>query len=160
MSKDIEQIIDDFVVPEMEYEPKYDKKRSKKREPVTVSIDAVPEVVLPKTKAEVYEEAKGRLKQKSAAVSGRTRTGARTSTAAAPERETAATASPRRRRTVTKEPQSGTLVAEPIWVGTAEELIPFAWRNPLLADIKKPNKLYRSAIKNAREQRLPAPRNN
>ena len=58
MSKDIEQIIDDFVVPEMEYEPKYDKKRAKKKGVVTVTIDDIPEVVLPKTHAEVVSEAR------------------------------------------------------------------------------------------------------
>lgn len=150
MSKDIEQIIDDFVVPEMEYEPKYDKKRAKKKGVVTVTIDDIPEVVLPKTHAEVVSEAKGRLTQKSAAVSRKTR--ARVSD------ETAATTY--ERRTVTGVPLSRMKkpVPDPVWVGSADELVPFAWRNPLVADIDKPSKVYRAAVKNARELLLPAPR--
>ena len=39
---------------------------------------------------------------------------------------------------------------------SAEELVPFAWRNPLVADIKKPNKYYRQAVREARSAMLPA----
>ncbi len=60
MAKDIDKIIDDFVVPEMEYV------KTKHSDAQTVKV---PEVVLPKTKAEMYKEAKGRLRQKTAAVS-------------------------------------------------------------------------------------------
>ncbi len=149
MAKDIEQIIDDFVVPEMEYEPKYDKKRSKKKDTVTVTIDEIPEVVLPKTKAEVYLEAKVRLNEKSSAVS-------RTSSRRRTKDETAAT-SDTLPRTKTKTRTKTKLVSEPIWVGSAEELVPFAWRNPLLADVKKPSKYYRAVVKSAHSDMLPAP---
>ena len=50
MAKDIDKIIDDFVVPEMEYV------KTKHSDAQTVKV---PEVVLPKTKAEMYKEAKG-----------------------------------------------------------------------------------------------------
>ena len=73
MAKTIDQILDDLVVPEMEYEPKYDvgKTKSKTQQRVAVTIDEIPEVVLPKTKAEMYREAKGRLKEKTSAASKR-----------------------------------------------------------------------------------------
>ena len=54
MEKDIEKLLDNMVVPEMEYV------KTKN----AVAVPEVPEVVLPKTKAEMYREAKGRLDQK------------------------------------------------------------------------------------------------
>ena len=63
MEEDIEKLIESFVVPEMEY-----VKTKRGADDKTVDV---PEVVLPKTRAEVYEEAKGRLGQKTSAVSRR-----------------------------------------------------------------------------------------
>ena len=48
MEKDIEKLLDNMVVPEMEYV------KTKN----AVAVPEVPEVVLPKTKAEMYREAK------------------------------------------------------------------------------------------------------
>ena len=47
MEKDIEKLLDNMVVPEMEYV------KTKN----AVAVPEVPEVVLPKTKAEMYREA-------------------------------------------------------------------------------------------------------
>lgn len=153
MSKDIEKIIEDSVVPEMKYSTKYDKLIAKTKSGASVTIDELPEIVLPKTKAEVYKEAKGRLKQKSSAVSKRTK---RNKTSA--DREVAAadlTAHAAEKHSALKPVIMP--VAEPVWVGGAEDLIPFAWRNPLDADIDRPNKYYRQAVREARELLLPVP---
>lgn len=169
MAKDIERIIDDFVVPEMEYSAKYDKLKTKG--PVGVTIDDIPEVVLPKTKAEVYNEAKGRLNQKTSAVSGRA-----LRKQALQKPEVAAIASPVESQATV---QIGSIIAEhsiadttifrvktqmftrpvddPIWVGSAQELVPFAWRNPLIPDISRPSKFYRLAVKGGGGQFLPVP---
>ena len=166
MAKTIDQILDDLVVPEMEYEPKYDvgKTKSKTQQRVAVTNDEIPEVVLPKTKAEMYREAKGRLKEKTSAASKRDGAPRRTAKTSAKvktvELEIAAVSETAERA----ESESIKLMLEqlrrpldePIWVGGAEELVPFAWRNPLVADIKKPNKYYRQAVREARSAMLPA----
>ncbi|MDE6294336.1 MAG: hypothetical protein K2L88_06935 [Clostridiales bacterium] len=181
MAKDIEKLIEEFVIPEMEYSPSYEKKsKSKKGKVKTVTIDEIPEVVLPKTKAEVYEEAKGRLKQKTSAVSRRVKKG---DSEAQPEvaattftktvTRTVTLEKPVRTVTLEKPVRTVTLdklrmpvaspaaspVAEPTWVGGADELVPFAWRMPLIPDIARPSKYYRQAVREARELLLPVPQN-
>lgn len=155
MSKNIDKVIDDFVVPEMSYTPEYEKRKSKNKTVVPVTIDDVPEIVLPKTKAEVYNEAKGRLKQKSPAAQKRT-----TVEKSRPKIETAAADAffDSETKTVSYRDRSKP-VADPVWVGGADELVPFAWRNPLIADIKSPSKYYRTAVREARELLLPVPHN-
>lgn len=156
MAKDIEKLIEEFVIPEMEYSPSYEKKakgKGKSKDKIkTVTIDEIPEVVLPKTKAERYEEAKGRLKQKTSAVSRRAKK--------IEDQEVVAT------KTVTPQKQSVFMsesgiapVADPVWVGGEDELVPYAWRLPLIADIARPNKYYRQAVREARELLLPVPQN-
>lgn len=148
MAKNLEKLIEETVVPEMEYAQK-----SARISPVTV--DDIPEVVLPKTKAEVYREAKGRLNQKTKAVSKRTATekpqkkprvkvktveleiAAVTETAEQVESEQI-----KYRKHTLKNPD-----VEPVWVGGADEIVPFAWRHPLMPDIKRPTKLYRQTVK-------------
>ncbi len=137
-----------------------------------MTIDEIPEVVLPKTKAEVYEEAKGRLNQKTAAVSRRAKkTDVRDETAAT------VTLNPITKtitRTVTKTiTRTGSQIEktskrtavtdaqpidEPVWVGGEDELVPFAWRMPLLPDIERPCKYYKQAVREAKELLLPVPR--
>ncbi|MDE5562019.1 MAG: hypothetical protein K2J01_00450 [Clostridiales bacterium] len=175
MAKDIEKLIEEFVIPEMEYSPSYEKKtkgKGKKDTIKTVTIDEIPEVVLPKTKAERYEEAKGRLNQKTSAVSRRTKK-------TDGQEETAATItlnpiSKTITRTVTKTitrvgstvekaakrtvVTSAKPVDEPVWVGGEDELVPFAWRMPLLPDIARPCKYYKQAVREAKEFMLPVPR--
>lgn len=137
MAKDLEQLIAEYVVPDMEYEPKYDKKRTKKKGLVTVTIDDIPEVVLPKTKSEVISEAKDRLTQKSTASSKKKRGVSSDETAA----------------TVTLEHRSADVTSRtktrnaPVWVGDSEELVPFAWRNPLIESIENQSKVYQALVK-------------
>ena len=151
MAKDIEKLIEEFVIPEMEYSPSYEKK-TRKKGLRTVTIDDIPEVVLQKTKAEVYEEAKGRLKQKTSAVSRRTKKREDT--------ETAATKAQEVNHTTHEFPTTFAMpVASPEWVGSEEELVPFAWRNPLLPDINKPSKYYRQVVRGGGETLLPVPQN-
>ena len=149
MAKDLEKLIEEFVIPEMEYSPSYEKK-SRKKGLRTVTIDDIPEVVLQKTKAEVYKEAKGRLKQKSSAVSRRTKKR---------EEEEVAATKPDVLNHSTHD--FSTPLAMPIvtpeWVGSEEELIPFAWRMPLISNINKPSKYYRQAVRPAGETLLPVP---
>ncbi|MCH5161191.1 MAG: hypothetical protein J1G04_04085 [Clostridiales bacterium] len=159
MAKDIERIIEELVVPEMEY--------VKSRTLKSISIEEeVPEVVLPKTKAEVYKEAKGRLKQKTAAVSKayeknkaknkgkksapkvktvelETAAAAVAGTRSIEEREHTARIKSRL-NTVKK------IVDEPKWVGGSDELVPFAWRMPLV-EIERPTKVYRAVVKASKE---------
>ena len=151
MAKDIEKLIEEFVIPEMEYSPSYEKKSKKKDRLRTVTIDDIPEVVLQKTKAEVYEEAKGRLKQKSSAVSRRTKK--------REEDEVAATKTETAFNYAANEHSAPVVlpVAKPEWVGGEEELIPFAWRMPLLPNINKPSKYYRQVVRSAAEMLLPVP---
>lgn len=136
MAKDIERILDDAVVPEMEYEPlrQSDKQR-------TVTVDDVPEFVLPKTKTEVYLEAKGRLNQKTASVS-RAKRGKRTGKTAEPFLDESAAAADE--------------IDDQVWVGAPEDMVPFAWRHPLLSDIERPSKLYRQTVKSDRASSVPA----
>ena len=157
MTNDIEKLIEQFVVPEMEVAP--DSGRGKKRktkagQTQTVTIDEIPEVVLPKTKAQVYEEAKGRLTQKTSAVSRRAK---KTS----PQPEVAATELTITKERHTDEPPTVELTVpqadDPTWVGGEDELIPFAWRHPLMPDIKRPTKYYRQVVREAREMLLPVP---
>ncbi len=176
MVKDIERILNDVVVPEMEYEPKYDigKTKSKKKKSATasvVTVDQVPEVVLPKTKAEVYLEAKGRLTEKTSAVSRttdgtavRTRTRKTSEERRKPKKpepstvelETAAVANTVSHRTV--ERKHIRPVSDVAWVGRADELVPFAWRMPLIADLARPSKVYKQVIRDSQTPMLPAPR--
>ncbi len=175
MAKDIERIIDELTVPEMEY--------VKPRTHKSISIDEeveVPEIVLPKTKAEMYEEAKGRLEQKTAAVSKAYEADRKKKNGKKPERkperkvktvelETAAAAVAGTRSIEEKEnierikarlTSLRKIVEEPKWVGSAEELVPFVWRMPLLPNIDKPTKVYRAAVRatSDRTSFLPAPR--
>lgn len=164
MAKDIDKIIDDFVVPEMEYV------KTKHSDAQTVKV---PEVVLPKTKAEMYKEAKGRLRQKTAAVSKsykppekdkpqnkrRSRKIADDEIAAAiSQPATAAERTVQLSKSVERKGRTH-IVEEPRWVGGADELIPFAWRHPLV-DVSRPSKLYRAAMREAKDRALmlPVPR--
>ena len=161
MEKDIEKLLDNMVVPEMEYV------KTKN----AVAVPEVPEGVLPKTKAEMYREAKGRLDQKTVPAS----------VAYEPKKKRAAKKRKTERKPDTDRnasddmPKSETLemlkkrigslrkiVEEPKWVGSADELVPFAWRNPLCTDIEKPTKLYRAAAGVPRERSLflPVPHKN
>lgn len=175
MAKDIEKLIEEFVIPEMEYSPSYEKKtkgKGKGKDAVkTVTIDEIPEVVLPKTKAERYEEAKGRLNQKTSAVSRRAKkTDGQDETAATvtlnPISKTITrTATKTITRTGSTIEKTSTRVvpttvqpaSEPVWVGGEEELVPFAWRMPLLPDIARPCKYYKQAVREAKELLLPVP---
>ncbi|MDE6201634.1 MAG: hypothetical protein K2M47_07175 [Clostridiales bacterium] len=175
MAKDIEKLIEEFVIPEMEYSPSYEKKtkgKGKGKDKIkTVTIDEIPEVVLPKTKAEMYEEAKGRLNQKTSAVSRRTKK-------TDPQPETAATVTlnpitktitrtvtktitrdRRIEKTMTRKPivKDVKPIDEPVWVGGEDELVPFAWRMPLIPDIARPSKYYKQAVREAKELLLPVP---
>lgn len=153
MAKDIEKIIEDSYVPEMEYVK-------------TKHFDApseVPEVVLPKTKAEMYEEAKDRLEQKTSAVSkAYTRD---TSKSVEKKQIKEKTSEPKRRTTKTLSKTSELpnglhrIVDDPKWVGHDDELIPFAWRKPLV-DIARPSKFYKQTMRDekARALLLPVPR--
>lgn len=178
MAKDIEKLIEEFVIPEMEYSPSYEKKtkgkgKKDKNEIKTVTIDEIPEVVLPKTKAERYEEAKGRLNQKTSAVSRRakktdgqnetaatvtlnpiSKTITRTVTKTVTRTESPIEKTIKRKPSVT----SAKPVDEPTWVGGEDELVPFAWRMPLLPDIARPCKYYKQAVREAKELLLPVPR--
>lgn len=155
MAKDIEKLIESFVVPEMEYSPLNDK--LVKNGGYGVTIDDVPEVVLPKTKAEMLEEAKERLSGKTAASSGGKKR-ARAETAAAAEPTTVTLSRPDNKPPVREKRVK--LAASPSWVGGADELVPFAWRMPLVADIKNPNKLYRRAVMSPVGSFLPGFHNN
>ena len=161
MAKDIERIIDELVVPEMEYVSSRTLK--------SISIEEeVPEIVLPKTKAEVYKEAKGRLNQKTAAVSkayekakAKKKGKKREPKVKTVELEAAAaavagtrsieehehTARIKSRLTVVKK-----IVDDPKWVGGEAELVPFAWRMPLLSEIDRPTKVYRAVVKATKER--------
>lgn len=174
MAKDIEKLIEEFVIPEMEYSPSYEKKtkgkgKKDKNAIKTVTIDDIPEVVLPKTKAERYEEAKGRLNQKTSAVSRRAKkTDAPDETAAtvtlSPITRTITKTITRTENPIEKQPKRKAssadvrLAPEPAWVGGEDELVPFAWRMPLLPDIARPCKYYKQAVREAKELLLPVPR--
>lgn len=173
MAKDIEQLFEGLVVPEMEYDPKYDvgkvktksKSKTKTKTRASVTVDDVPEVVLPKTKAEVYREAKGRLTQKTSAVSKKESGAEKEKRPAVKtvELEIAAVSGARaetesetikRRKAKLKSP-----VGSPVWVGDGEDLIPFAWRKPLIADISNKSKLYKQAVRESKALMLPVPHN-
>lgn len=124
----------------------------------TVSYE-VPEIVLPKTKAEMYEEAKDRLQQKTTAASkaftpGKKRSAKKPPTVKTVELETAAAAavgSASNFRSSENPVRRGAdalrrIVDEPKWVGGADELVPFAWRNPLV-EVSRPSKYYKAALK-------------
>ena len=175
MAKDIERIIDELVVPEMEYV----KTRTRRSISIEEEVE-VPEIVLPKTKSEMYEEAKGRLSQKTAAVSKaykeirnkkgeKKRERERERKGKTVELETAAAAVAGTRSIEEKDNieriksrlnSLRKIVEEPKWVGSAEELVPFAWRMPLLPNIERPTKVYRAAVRatSDRTMFLPAPR--
>lgn len=153
----IDQIIDDADIPEMAYEPDV---VTKTKSPRSVTMDEVPEVVLPKTKAEVYEEARSRLGTKTTAASVKRARTQKTRPVKTVELEIAATAQTIERvesdRIKARRQRLLLPVDEPIWVGSAAELIPFSWRKPLLADIKKPSKFYKQSVRESREIYLPA----
>lgn len=145
MVNELEKLIVQTEVPEMEVAPdRKPKKKGAKRQSVT--LDELPEVILPKTKAEVYREAKGRLTQKSRAASKTNRT-------KSPEREAAATRLARPEDEL-YEPCAPS--AQPTWVGSEAELIPFAWRMPLV-DLPKPSKFYSKIVRIERDLLLPVP---
>lgn len=173
MAKSLEKLLEEISVPEMEYSPDLEKTKNKTKRKST-TVDNVPEFVLPKTKAEVYEEAKGRLQQKTSAVSKRakeSKQNAETAAAAAvsPAVDTTAAITAATSATIVKPTRSATNfkngedvvnpVQDPDWVGGAEELVPFAWRLPLIADIARPNKYYRRAVRESRELLLPVVHN-
>lgn len=165
MAKDFEKYIDTVDIPEMEY--------SSTRKRKSVSND-VPEVVLPKTKAEMYEEAKDRLTQKTTAASrthervsrkpDRSKTSANVKTV---ELETAAAAAmgaasnvalTREKKTVEqlkKRIDGKNTVREPRWVGSESEIVPFSWSHPLV-DVKKPSKYYKAYIRTQHSRGAPS----
>lgn len=163
MEKDIEKLLDGFVVPEMEYV----KSKSK-----AVAQD-VPEIVLPKTKAEMYKEAKGRLEQKTVPVSPSYVGGKKLKKIKKPTiDETVATVALDDGKSAggsttfeILKKRIGSLrkiVEEPKWVGSADELIPFAWRFPLDRKLEKPSKVYRASVVGEKSRRalwLPVPHN-
>lgn len=173
MAKDIEKIIEESIVPEMEYV-------KPKRKSISYEV---PEIVLPKTKAEEYREAKGRLEQQTSAVSKAYRAGKK-ETPARPTRPVVKTAKPKEKTVKTVDLDSAAtavagaasnaeredleklktrlndlkqIVEEPKWVGSADELIPFGWRFPLMPDIAKPTKFYKATVKLDRRDFLPTP---
>ncbi len=170
MDKDIEKIIENSYVPDMEF-----VKPRRTTEPIEV-----PEIVLPKTKSEMYEEAKDRLEQKTRAVSkafepgkrkksGQNRQPKKKTEVKTVELDSAAAAvvgakSNEERDNLTKLKTRlnnlKKIVEEPKWVGSADELVPFAWRHPLIAEIEHPTKFYRAAVRSDknRSEFLPAPR--
>lgn len=170
MEKDIEKIIEESIVPEMEYV-------KPKRKSISYEV---PEVVLPKTKAEEYREAKGRLEQQTSAVSKAYRAGKKET----PARSVSKPAKPKGKTVKTVDLDSAAtavagaasnaeredleklktrlndlrhIVEEPKWVGSADELIPFGWRFPLMPDIAKPTKFYKATVKPDRRDLLPTP---
>ncbi|MCH5162514.1 MAG: hypothetical protein J1G38_03375 [Clostridiales bacterium] len=181
MANDIEKIIETIDIPEMEYDATQPKHKS-------ISYE-VPEVVLPKTKAQEYEEAKDRLTSKTVPVSktyerrthdGRThetgehgrktRTDARPARVKTVELDSAASAAigaasnatrSLERKSVAalkKEIEHNKLVDSPKWVGSEIELIPFAWRHPLV-EVKKPSKYYKAVVRSEKSgDTLSAPR--
>lgn len=180
MTNDIEKLIENVDIPEMEY-ASHNKHKS-------ISYE-VPEIVLPKTKAEVYEEAKDRLTRETIPVSAvypRKRRGSsdkkqQKKSGAKPSKSSAAPAEVK-----TVELESAASVAfgsasiatraiekrnvdalkvliehkkpleTPKWVGSIEDLVPFAWRYPLI-DVPKPSKYYKAAVRAATAPALPVP---
>lgn len=165
MDKDIEKLLDNMVVPEMEYV---------KTKHVVITHEA-PEVVLPKTKAEMYREAKGRLDQKTVPVSS-VYAPKKKRALKKPKPDKISDEAANTAENSSENPKSITLemlkkrigslrkiVEEPKWVGSADELVPFAWRNPLSTDIEKPTKVYRAAAGVSPDRRsllLPVPHKN
>ncbi|MDE7464063.1 MAG: hypothetical protein K2M48_03445, partial [Clostridiales bacterium] len=179
MTKDLEKLIADVDIPEMKY-----SSQSKHK---SISYE-VPEIVLPKTKSQMYEEAKERLTQKTTAASKEHITEKRKSEKRATEKrksdkpkkpaavktielESAAAAVAGAASIATrslekknvdelkKKFEQGKLVETPKWVGSADDLIPFVWRHPLI-DVPKPSKYYRTSVRTAKnmELNLPVPR--
>lgn len=181
MANDIEKLIETIDIPEMEYDATPKKHKS-------ISYE-VPEVVLPKTKAQEYEEAMDRLTQKTTPVSKtyehrsherrthengtyerRTRTDTRPARVKTVELDSAASAAigaasnatrSQERKNVAalkKEIEHKKLVDAPKWVGSEIDLIPFAWRHPLV-EVKKPSKYYKAVIRSEKSgDMLPVPR--
>ena len=182
MTIDIEKLIEEMDLPEMEYV-------KKGRKTVTISREEqVPEIVLPKTKAEEYKEARERLNRKTTAASkgyepGKKRKPKPSDTAPTP-RKKSSTTPPKRKEPPVKTVELDSAAAkafasasnadrhkkhtdtlksvgeQPKWVGAPEEIVPFAWRHPL-TPVSRPSKLYRAAFKSGDPSfRLPAPKNN
>ncbi len=174
MDKDIEKIIDESVIPEMEYV------RTSKHKTGYVEV---PEIVLPKTRAEEYLEAKDRLEQETSAVSKAYKPGRKKSSKS--NNRTIAKTKSEKVKTVELDSAAAAAVGaasnaeredldklrerldslkktveEPKWVGSADEIIPFGWKNPLIPDIARPSKFYKAAIKaeKIRADLLPTPR--
>ncbi len=165
MAKDIEKLIENVEVPEMEY-------TKPKRKSISYEV---PEVVLPKTKAEMYEEAKGRLTQKTTAASKAYDGARKPKTRKKPasvktvdlEFAAAAVAGAESNAQKTAEHKNAEeikkriaamrkIVEEPKWVGNADDLVPFAWRFPL-SDVGKPSKFYRNAVRAERNRAMMLP---
>lgn len=170
MAKSIEKILEDIEVPEMEY--------TSQKKHKTVSNE-VPEVVLPKTKAEEYEEAKGRLTQKTTAASKAysadkhtSRSGqkqVRQKSVKTVELESAAAAAVGSQSNAQKSAEKKNVeelkkrlnslrkvVEEPKWVGGADDLIPFAWAHPLI-EVPRPSKYYRQTMRADKNRALLLP---
>ncbi len=159
MAKDLEKLIDTIDIPQMEYAARGKHK--------SVSYE-VPEIVLPKTKAEMYEEAKGRLTQKTTTASGASpkkrkpdktdKDKTKPATVKTVELESAAAAAigaasnatlTREKKTVRelkKQIERMSTVKAPKWVGKASELVPFSWAHPLV-DVEKPSKYYKTTVR-------------
>lgn len=162
MARDIEKLIDTVAVPEMEY---VKKGRSK-----TVTItreEQVPEIVLPKTKAEEYKEARERLNRKTTAASkaydptkrkksGQPKPKTKEPSVKTVELDSAASAAIGSASNVKKLKNRmdnlRRIVEEPKWVGAPDEIIPFAWRKPLQT-VPRPSKLYRAVTKSGTGQK-------
>lgn len=160
VAKDIEKIIEESVIPEMEYVRTVGRSKG---------IFEVPEVVLPKTKTEEYLEAKDRLEQKTSPVSktytpgkkksakavSRTISKAKSESVITVDLESAAAivvgaASIAERDNLDKMRDRDSIrriLDDPKWVGEEDELIPFCWRNPLVPDIARQSKVYKAVIK-------------
>lgn len=175
MEKDIEKIIEESVIPEMEYV------RTSRHKTGYVEV---PEIVLPKTKAEEYLEAKDRLEQRTLPVSSAYKQGKKKPSKANINRSIAKNKS-EKVKTIELDSAAAAAVGaasnaerehldkmrehlntikktveEPKWVGSADEIIPFGWKNPLIPDIARPSKFYKAAIKaeKIRADMLPTPR--
>lgn len=169
--KDLEKLIEETIVPDMECAP--NAAPSKKRRSVGyITSTEIPEVVLPKTRTEEYLAAKNRLTQKTKAVSKRVgNTDASSTTKPQQKRrkvktvdleiaavtettEQAESEQIKYRKNNLKNPD-----VEPVWVGSPDDMVPFAWRFPLMPDMQRPSKMYRQTVdvNNNRRWLLPVP---
>ncbi len=162
MSRDIEKLIETIDIPEMEY-----VKRGRGKAVTITREEQVPEIVLPKTKAEEYEEARERLNRKTTAASkaydpskrkknAQSKPKAKEPSVKTVELDSAASAAIGSASNVKKLKKRmdnlRNIVEEPKWVGAPDEIIPFAWRNPLIT-VPRPSKLYRAVTKSVTLQK-------